>query len=155
MYTVTFYVFDAHTEEPVLDAVITINGIELEGYEIVIVEGNHQYSVSHPLYETYSDWQNVTETMTIPVPLVPKVGIADITINDVVLYPNPFTNEIYISNPSIVKSVVITDVTGQNVKAVTFDGNTISTQGLATGIYFVILESHNGEKIFGKMIKRK
>ncbi|MCL1850527.1 MAG: T9SS type A sorting domain-containing protein [Bacteroidetes bacterium] len=154
MYKLTFNVFDAETQIPVPNAVITFNGTELDGYEVEVEEGSYEYSVAHPDYNTYSGTQYVNASMTINIPLLRKVGIADITINDVALYPNPFMNEIIVSNPSIVKSVTITDITGQNVKTVTFDGKTISTKELASGIYFIILESHNGEKVFNKMIKK-
>jgi hypothetical protein len=153
-YILTFNVFDANTTDPVLDAVITLNGEVLDGYEAEVEEGDYEYTVSHPDYETYSGTQFVDETMTIEIPLTPKVGIADITINDVVLYPNPFTNEIYVGNPSVVKSVVITDAAGQTVKTATFDGKTISTKELASGIYFITLEFHDGRKIVDKMIKK-
>jgi len=153
MYKLTFNVFDIETQIPVPDAVITFNGKELDGYEVEVEEGSYQYIVSHPDYNTCSGTQYVNKTMTINVPLG-KLGIADIAVNNVVLYPNPFTNEIIISNPSVVKSVMITDITGQNVKAVTFDGKTISTKELASGIYFVILENYNGEKVSNKMIKK-
>ena len=153
-YTITFYVFDAKTELPVPDAIITFNGEELESYEVEVEEGNYEYTVFHPDYETYSDTLYVNESMTINIPLTGKEGITDISIDGVVLYPNPFTNEIHIGNPSAVRSVVITTATGQNVETVTFDGKTISTKGLASGIYFVILENLNGEKTVHKMIKK-
>jgi hypothetical protein len=150
----TFNVFDAKTEEPILDAVITFNGEELEGYEVEVEVGSYEYTVYHPDYELYSDTQYVNESMTIDVPLTGKEGIVGIAIDNVVLYPNPFTNEISVSNPSFVKSVVITNATGQIVKTVAFDGKTISTKELASGIYFVIIENHNGEKTVNKMIKK-
>ena len=152
-YIITFYVFDAETEMPIPDAVITFNGKELEGYEVEVEEGSYEYTVSHPDYETYNNTLYVNEPMTINIPLS-KLGIADISIDNTVLAPNPFTNEIHINNPLAIKSVVFTTTTGQNVDGVTFDGKTISTKGLASGIYFVILENHNGEKTVHKMIKK-
>jgi hypothetical protein len=70
------------------------------------------------------------------------------------LYPNPFTNEINISNPDAVKSVQITSMTGQKVKEVSFDCKTISTGELSSGIYFVIIESITGDKTVHKMVKK-
>jgi hypothetical protein len=49
--------------------------------------------------------------------------------------------------------VQITTLTGQNVKEVIFNGKTISTGDLASGIYFVTIEGYNGEKGVYKMIK--
>jgi hypothetical protein len=147
-YIITFYVFDAETE------VITFNGEELEGYEIEVEEGSYEYSVFHPDYEIYSDTQYVNETMTIEIPLAGKQGITDISIVESILYPNPFTNEIIVRNPSAVKSVVITNAAGRNVETVVFNGKSIITDNLSSGIYFIILEGHNGEKTVNKMIKK-
>ena len=153
-YIITFYVFDAKTELPILDAVITFNGEELDGYEVEVEEGNYEYTVFHPDYETYSDTKYVNETMTINIPLAGKEGIAGISIDGVALYPNPFTNELIVSNPSVVKSVQITNAVGQDVKPVVFNGKSIATENLSSGIYFIILEGYNGEKVVNKVIKK-
>ena len=81
-------------------------------------------------------------------------GIKGNILSNVVLYPNPFKNEINISNPEVVKSIEITNATGQKVKSVTFNGKTISTGELASGVYFVIIESVAGEKVVHKMVKK-
>ena len=153
-YIITFNVFDVNTELPISDAIIILNGEELDGYEIEVEEGSYEYSVSHLDYETYSDSQYLNESTTINIPMTPKVGIADITTADIVLYPNPFMNEIIVGNPSNVKNVVITNAIGQNIETVIFDGKAIATKELASGIYFVILENHSGEKVAYKMIKK-
>jgi hypothetical protein len=81
------------------------------------------------------------------------VGIEHNILSNVVLYPNPFTNEINISNSSNVKSVQIMNATGQKAKEVIFTGKPISTGELSSGIYFVVIESITGEKVVHKMIK--
>ncbi|MCL2435676.1 MAG: T9SS type A sorting domain-containing protein [Lentimicrobiaceae bacterium] len=152
-YTITFYVFDADTELPVLDAVITFNGEELEGYEVEISEGNYAYTVFHPDYEIYSATQYVNASTTINIPLI-TLGIIGISTDNIVLYPNPFTNEIYISDPSVVKSVQITNAAGRNVKNFVFNGKSIATENLNSGIYFIILEDYSGGKVVNKIIKK-
>jgi len=151
-YIITFYVFDAETELPIPDAVITFNGKELEGYVVEVGEGNYEYTVFHPDYETYSATQYVSESMTLNIPLI-ILGVADISIDDAVLYPNPFTNEIIIRNPSVVKNIRITNAAGQDVHVV-FNGKSITTENLSSGIYFIILENYNGEKVVNKIIKK-
>ena len=76
------------------------------------------------------------------------------SLSETVLYPNPFKNEINIIAPYAVKSVQISNATGQKVKSITFDGSAISTKELAQGIYFVIIEGYNNEKEVKKMIKK-
>jgi len=83
-----------------------------------------------------------------------EVGIRDNIISNIVLYPNPFKNEINISEPAVVKSVQLTNAAGQKVKSVTFNGKSISTGELTNGIYFVIVESITGEKVVYKMVKK-
>jgi hypothetical protein len=73
---------------------------------------------------------------------------------NIVLYPNPFTNEILISNPEHVKSVQIMDVLGQTVKHVIFNGKSITTGELSSGLYFVAVETLAGEKMIQKMVKK-
>ena len=83
-----------------------------------------------------------------------EVGIRENILSSLVLFPNPFKNEINISNPNVVKSVQITNAAGQKVKSVIFDGKSITTGELANGIYFVEIESISGEKAVYKMIKK-
>jgi hypothetical protein len=82
------------------------------------------------------------------------LGITPSSLSVVMLYPNPFTNEINVSNSSEVKNIQITNATGQKVKEVRFNGKSISTGELSNGIYFVIIESVTGAKVVHKMIKK-
>ena len=81
-------------------------------------------------------------------------NITRVIADDIVLYPNPFTNEINISNPAAVKSVTITNVAGQEIKQTVFNGKSISTEKFASGIYFVAVESVTGDKMVYKMVKK-
>ena len=153
IYTVTFSVYDSNNSAPITDAVITFDGAQLTGYQVQVEEGTYNYSVSHPNYCTVSGTQNVTEDLTINVPMT-LLGISVNAAEIVALYPNPFTNEINVSNPSVVKNVTITNISGQKVQSVCFDGKTISTKELSAGIYFITLENHNGEKVTNKMLRK-
>ena len=106
--------------------------------------GNISYSVEY-IFEVVKDVV-LTAHFT-------EVGIIENIMSNIVLYPNPFKNEINISNPSVVKSVQMTNVAGQKVKEITFNGNFISTGELANGIYFIVIESVTGDKAVYKMIK--
>jgi len=80
--------------------------------------------------------------------------INDKILSNLELYPNPFRNEIMINIPGEVKSVQITNVIGQNINNINFDGKTIKTGKLNAGIYFVTIESHSGDKVVYKMVKK-
>ena len=117
--------------------------------DVVKVDGE---SVELTEESTYT-FTNVIADHTI-VASFTTVGIRDNILSSVVLYPNPFKNEINISNPSAVKSVQITNASGQKIKSVIFDGKTISTGALTNGIYFVEIESVAGGKTVYKMVKK-
>jgi hypothetical protein len=71
------------------------------------------------------------------------------------VYPNPFNNTINISNTENVRRVAITNIVGQRVLDMEVSGDTsIDTGSLNTGVYFMIFEGNNGQRLVQKMIKR-
>jgi hypothetical protein len=95
-----------------------------------------------------------TDMRTIDFTVNEVIGVEINDVENIILYPNPFTNEIYINNPEMVKSVAIMDITGEKVKNVSFVGNPISTGDLSSGIYFVVIETITGEKLVYKMVNK-
>ena len=107
-----------------------------------------------------------TETVySVPFTVTLGVDIKDNILSDVVLYPNPFTNEINISAQEVIKNVEITNVIGQNCLKYNISDNltdlqsycptvSVPTGELANGIYFVVIESIDGNKRVYKMIKK-
>jgi hypothetical protein len=85
---------------------------------------------------------------------VSEVGIEINDTENIILYPNPFTNKIYINNPAMVKNVEIMNLTGEKLKNMSFVGNPISTGDLSSGIYFVVIETVTGEKLVYKMVNK-
>ena len=75
-----------------------------------------------------------------------------------VFYPNPFTNNLTITNVEKVTAVTITNLLGQTVKTTHFTGTStveINTADLAEGIYIITLHSLSGEKTVHKIAKQK
>jgi hypothetical protein len=71
------------------------------------------------------------------------------------IYPNPFSDQIIISNPETVKNVVFTTITGQVVAEYNdLENGHINTSDLPNGFYMLILESNNGKILVRKMIKQ-
>jgi len=154
-YKVTFNIFDKETTEVIENAVITFNGVQLVGYIAeYLLPNTYSYTVSHPDYNTVTRTVTVTNANVTEDVDLTKVGIRDVILSNLVLSPNPFKNEINISDPNVVKSVKITDVAGQKLKHIIFNGKSISTDDLASGIYFVEVESISGEKAVYKMVKK-
>ena len=98
-HTVIFNVYLA--SDPTVkinDATITWDGGPGAYTMMGVTTGEHTWVVTHPLYETANGTENVTGDTTIDVPLDP-VSIRSNVLSSVVLYPNPFNNEIIVSNP--------------------------------------------------------
>ncbi|WP_046757772.1 M43 family zinc metalloprotease [Kordia jejudonensis] len=74
------------------------------------------------------------------------------------MYPNPAQNEITIASTSgtVLESIAIVDINGKAVKTVTLKNqvqNTVAIDDLASGVYFVNIQSNKGEKATKKLIK--
>ncbi|WP_163717280.1 Ig-like domain-containing protein [Mangrovibacterium lignilyticum] len=69
------------------------------------------------------------------------LGIEDELANadQFVVYPNPFSDVLYISNYEQINRLFITNVVGQRVKEITNPTNMVSTSDLRNGIYFITL----------------
>jgi hypothetical protein len=153
-YTVTFTVTDKDAN-PVEGATIVFNGETLSGYTAEnVVAGEYEYTVSKAGYiTTTGKVEVINQDVTVPVTLG-TVGIDANSIAGIRLYPNPFTDEIMVSNSAAVKHIQITNVAGQKVKDIAVGGKTISTGELPSGVYFVTIESITGEKAVYKMVKK-
>jgi len=83
------------------------------------------------------------------------VNIKDYKIqNEIVFYPNPFKDEIFIESEFSVANIEIVNALGQTVKKGKFDGKPINTTNLISGVYFVIIEGFEGDKTVRKMVKK-
>ncbi len=100
---------------------------------------------------------------------VPKAGwAAEVTcvggtsteisnLSNTQLYPNPFTSNINISNALKVRTVVVSNIMGQEVARILNSGNDnieVSTSLLPTGVYLVTLIGEANEMRVTKMIKK-
>ncbi len=68
--------------------------------------------------------------------------------NNIECYPNPFGDQLFISNPGIYQSIAIKDMFGRKVIQLTLNQNgitAISTSALASGIYVVTLSNSNDQ----------
>ena len=151
-YTVTFNIIDGGGA-PVEGATIEFDGTVLDGYTVQVPNGNYDYTVTKEGYEVETGSVEVNGADKI-VTVELKVGINSKFIPNFVLTPNPFTNEISISNTAFVKSVQIMNLAGQTVKGISLSGKSIFTGELSSGVYFVVIENITGEKSVHKMVKK-
>jgi len=72
------------------------------------------------------------------------------------VFPNPFSYFIKLENIQNVSRITITNLIGQRVLETNASGSelmTIPTDGLVNGIYLIVIEAENGERVIKKMIK--
>lgn len=157
-YTLTFIV--KATDNTLLEgASISINSettvTNASGEATIdLAPGTYDYTV------TLQDYLDVTGTVTITNANVTEnvtmtVGIIEGDFAQFSVYPNPFSNEITISNPQVVKSVSISAINGQVLRIIETEGKaSINTENLPVGMYLITFESHNGERFISKMVKK-
>lgn len=71
-----------------------------------------------------------------------------------VVYPNPFENEINISNSDKLTRVIVTNIAGQKVLDVEYPEERIRTANLVSGVYFVSMFTDSGLAKTDKIVKR-
>ena len=158
-YAVNFVV--KATDNALLEnAVISINSQTITTNQngeasIQLVPGTYAYTV------TKTDYMEVTGSVTITnADVTENVVMSYVSIQEGVFasfmaYPNPFSNVIMISNPSVVKHVSIASINGQLISEMETEGAaSVSTEHLPAGMYLITFESHNGQRFISKMVKK-
>jgi hypothetical protein len=97
----------------------------------------------------------VDEDVLVTVEFEVATGIPADVFSDLKVYPNPFNSSITISNAENVKRVTMVNLVGQRILDLELSGeNYISTDHLNSGVYFMVFEGTNGQRVVHKMIKR-
>ncbi len=159
MYTVTFTVTEG--TNPIEGATVSFDGANYttnaSGIAAIadVEAGTYSYTVSMTGYTDATGTVTVTDAdVNEPVSLTPN-SVEQNSISSIRAYPNPFDNHITISNADMVKRVVITNLIGQQVMSINLNGETtVTTNNLASGIYLITIEGHNGQRTTSKMIKK-
>ena len=159
-YAVNFIV--KATDNALLEnAVISINSQTITTNQngeasIQLVPGTYAYTV------TKTDYMEVTGSVTITnADVTENVVMSYVSIQEGVFasfmaYPNPFSNVIMISNPSVVKHVSIASINGQLISEMETEGAaSVSTEHLPAGMYLITFESHSGQGIIFKLVKKQ
>ena len=74
--------------------------------------------------------------------------------NEIKVYPNPFTDVLYIDGIKEVKSVSVADVSGRVVKTIENPGNELHLGELNSGVYLVTVNYKDGSRSTAKAIKK-
>jgi hypothetical protein len=157
-YGVTFTILSGSS--PVVGASISINELEItsnsEGLATInLPNGTYSFKVSADGYidatgsiVVYSD--AVSETVNLVA-----VGIDNTSLSNVIVYPNPFRNTIYLENLQGLKRIVIIDITGKIVfsRQVEEVFNYTIDIDLAYGVYLLNLIGDDGKKVVRRMVR--
>ena len=71
-----------------------------------------------------------------------SVGIEDATASDIIIYPNPVSDKLFLSNELLNKDYDIISLTGIIVKSGKIDKNEIDLTELKSGIYFIQIKEN-------------
>ncbi len=82
------------------------------------------------------------------------VGVDEVSLEKVSIFPNPSTGEFYVNNVENVSSIVVLNALGQVVETIENNSNAVVKFDLADrkGVYFVQLHDGNGNTITKKVI---
>lgn len=165
-YDIIGKVVDSDTDEAIANVEVQL-GSQTESTNEVgeftfndVLDGEYTLTITHEGYDTYTqkvDTEDATGKIYDlgTIKLIPASGIMDESFAAITSYPNPFDNYITISNPELVKRVVVTNSVGQRVMDVTLNGEgTVNTETLVQGIYLITLQGENGETLVRRMIKK-
>ncbi|HLP63479.1 T9SS type A sorting domain-containing protein [Flavobacterium sp.] len=102
----------------------------------------------------YFDFNPAIITNTCKTEFVETLSNSDFAFSNLNFFPNPVKNSLTISNESLINSIEITSILGQNIlsQKVTSLQTEIDLSELSTGIYFVKVTSKGQEKTI-KIIK--
>ncbi len=100
-------------------------------------------------------YENIMEPLSVIVEFEDVTNVTSEAFSNLTAYPNPFTNNITITNAENVQRVVITNLVGQQVMNVSLNGETeVNTAELSKGVYLITFVANNGDRLVKKMIKQ-
>ena len=83
-------------------------------------------------------------------------AVSSDAFNGVMVYPNPFTDKIWVTNAEAVSRITIVNLIGQVVFSVEPAGDDIveiTSKSMSNGIYLMVMYSNNGQKQIKKIVK--
>ena len=135
-----------------LGETVTINLIENTGYEFVNwTDATSTAVASTPQHSFIMADQNVTLTANFN----DNSNIDEDAVNIFEIFPNPFSDILYISNYQSAIKVSFTTITGQVIAEFNnLENRQINTANLPKGFYLLILENKDGERLVKKILKQ-
>lgn len=131
-----------------------------------ICEGeNHSgHTTTGTYFDRFKTGQGCDSARSLILTVYPKNHPACIFVsnNDIIeqalkVIPNPFTDNLTIKSTSEkIERVDILNASGQHISSADIDGHekTLKLSNLAKGIYFIVAETINGNKLYSRLVKQ-
>ncbi len=107
--------------------------------------------------EIYFDFNFPVITNMYSTSVQENLSVNDFELNDVVLFPNPVNNQLYIKSNLNIDTIKIFDINGRLIQNKTMNDsnvqNEVSVSALKSGVYFIEVYS-NGQKEVLRFIKK-
>lgn len=131
-----------------MEVPVTLKAMAKEGYVF-----SHWSGVSNSTEEEITLILN--EDSYIKANFIPQsMGVTDNEKQEIVLYPNPTSDKIYITSQTLWKNFTIYDMQGKKVKSGLISNNSINMVELTLGMYYIEMESKDGIKQQVRVIKK-
>lgn len=129
---------------------VTFAAFPSSGYKVKVWAVN---GIQKPGSSNGFVYENLDKDILVTVEFMPSTTDINDVEDAIAVYPNPFRDELLISNPSLIKRVQIINVLGIKVFEDVSPNDVIKTSSLPVGIYFVKIETIDGAKITHKVVK--
>jgi len=124
----------------------TLNGVDLIGE----TNANLQITPPYGIYTCFTT--SIDGCITETVPFEPFLGINELEMNQIILYPNPTEDNFSLHSTTDIKLDKITDVNGKEMEINELEQNYFSVTSYSKGVYTVFL-TYNNKKIHLKLIR--
>jgi hypothetical protein len=124
----------------------TLNGVELIGE----TNANLQITPPYGIYTCYTT--SIDGCITETVPFEPFLGINELEMNQVIIYPNPTEGIFSLLSKENVTVEKIVDVNGKEMAINKLNNNSYSISNFSKGVYTVFL-TNNNKKMHLKLIR--
>lgn len=78
----------------------------------------------------------------------------NVEVSEFKVYPNPTSGEIHLTNAEYISNIQLLDVTGKLIKHLDLNGNSLTLQGLNTGVYILKITTPTHATVFKKVLKQ-